>query len=195
MINETVILLFPFEDYSKHRLARHLPSYLGYQDHMIPHFYEPLQRIFSRLIVYDYPKRQTETGVRAVNEESIELVRKEHPKYHFITICTDLIPPTLDGKKTQTRRVIKPQNGVLVRDTAENFYSGLKEIFEKRHLFDSGKIRNAIMDYSWEKIVKENVKPYIEKSATKNLSLATTPFALPPRGCAWTSAPSQKATR
>jgi len=81
MINETVILLFPFEDYSKHRLARHLPSYLGYQDHMIPHFYEPLQRIFSRVIVYDYPKRQTEIGVRGVNEELIELVRKEHPKY------------------------------------------------------------------------------------------------------------------
>lgn len=81
MINETVILLTPFEDCTKHRLARHLPSYLGRLEHLIPYFYEPLQKIFSKVIVYDYPKRQIEIGVRAINEEVIELVEREHPKY------------------------------------------------------------------------------------------------------------------
>lgn len=81
--------------------------------------------------------------------------------------------PVVATHTPENQKATEPQNGVLVGDTAEDFYSGLKEIFEKRHLFDSGKIRNAIMDYSWEKIVKENVKPYIEKSAIEILNKNT----------------------
>jgi len=81
MINETAILLTPYEDCSKHRLAKHVGNYLRQIYSWELYFCEPLQRVFSRVIVYDYPKRQTEIGVKAVNEEIIELVRKEHPKY------------------------------------------------------------------------------------------------------------------
>jgi len=81
MINETAVLLAAFEDCSGHRLAKHIGDYLRLTTPSKLYFYEPLQRIFSKVIVYDYPKRQTEIGVKAVNEEIIELVREEHPKY------------------------------------------------------------------------------------------------------------------
>ena len=81
MINETAILLTPYEDCSKHRLAKHVGNYLRQIYSWELYFCEPLQRVFSRVIIYDYPKRQTEIGVKAVNEEIIELVRREHPKY------------------------------------------------------------------------------------------------------------------
>ena len=81
MINETIILLAGLEDLSEHRLAKHFSSRLA---HYFPHdinFYEPLQEAFSRVIPYDFIKRTLEIGVKGVNEEIIELVRKEHPKY------------------------------------------------------------------------------------------------------------------
>jgi spore maturation protein CgeB len=80
MINETIILLSPYEDCSKHRLAKHV----GYLKVAVPFdvcFYQPLKRVFSRVVLYDYLKRMVEVGVRGVNEEIIELVGKEHPKY------------------------------------------------------------------------------------------------------------------
>ena len=81
MINETVILLTPLEDCSKHRLSEHLGQPLVLTSPFDLYWYKPLQKVFSKVIAYDYPKRQTEIGVRAVNKEVIELVRKELPKY------------------------------------------------------------------------------------------------------------------
>ena len=81
MINDTIILLSRLEDCSGHRLSKHFSDRLA---HYFPHrvnFYEPLLKIFSKVIPYDFTKRTTEIGVRGVNEEIIELVRKEHPKY------------------------------------------------------------------------------------------------------------------
>lgn len=82
MINETIILLTPFEDCSNHRLAK----YVIYLKSMraVPFdvcFYQPLKKIFPKVIVYDYLNRMIEIGVREVNQEIIELVRKERPKY------------------------------------------------------------------------------------------------------------------
>ena len=80
MINETIVLLTPLEDCSNHRLAKHM-DFLRLTTSFDLYFYKPLQKIFSKVIVYDYVKRQTEIGVKGINEEVIELVRKEHPKY------------------------------------------------------------------------------------------------------------------
>jgi len=51
----------------------------------------------------------------------------------------------------------------LIGENPEDFYLGLKEIFDRRRLFDSGNIRNASMDYTWENIVQDNLKNYLEK--------------------------------
>jgi len=71
--------------------------------------------------------------------------------------------PVLATNTSENRKVIEQGNGVLVGDTAEDFYSGLKTIFAKRRLFDSAKIRNKAMGFSWENIVQNNLKAYIEK--------------------------------
>lgn len=97
MINETVILLIPFEDYSKHRLAKYIASYLGAGYPFNLYYYEPLKKIFPRVIVYDYVKRMTEIGIKAVNEEIFHLVRKEHPKYLiWISVSYEFLESTSD---------------------------------------------------------------------------------------------------
>ncbi len=79
MINETVILLTRLEDCSEHRLAKHINLELNVPFYL--NFFKALQEIFSKVIIFDWQKRMTEIGVKGVNEEVIELVRKEHPKY------------------------------------------------------------------------------------------------------------------
>ncbi|MFC1948654.1 glycosyltransferase [Chloroflexota bacterium] len=81
MINETIILLTPLEDCSKHRLAKHIDSRLILSVPFDICFYQPLQKLFSKVILYDYLKRMVEVGVKDVNREIIELVRKERPQY------------------------------------------------------------------------------------------------------------------
>jgi glycosyltransferase involved in cell wall biosynthesis len=70
--------------------------------------------------------------------------------------------PVLATNTSENRKVIEPENGVLVGDIAEDFYSGLKAIYEKRNLFDSAKIRNKAMGYTWENIVRDNLVRYLE---------------------------------
>ena len=82
MINETVILLLPrCEDCSEHRLSKYVSDYSELITRLYLNFYKPLQKVFSKVIPYDYTKRMTEIGVKGINEEIIALVRKEHPKY------------------------------------------------------------------------------------------------------------------
>ena len=81
-INETVILLTPFEDCSKHRLSKYkIGDYLVLSVPFNACFYQPLQKIFSKVVLYDYLKRMIEVGVKGVNQEVIGLVREECPKY------------------------------------------------------------------------------------------------------------------
>ncbi|MFC2051115.1 glycosyltransferase [Chloroflexota bacterium] len=79
-INETIILLTPFKDYSTHRLSKYI-SYLRLSVPFDVCFYQPLQKIFSRVLLYDYLKRMVEVGVKSMNREVVQLVREEHPKF------------------------------------------------------------------------------------------------------------------
>lgn len=85
IINETIIQITEFEDCSRHRLAKQecVRNYLRLGSCREEYFYKPLQKIFSKVIVYDYIKRTTEIGVKGINEEIIDIVRQEHPKYVF----------------------------------------------------------------------------------------------------------------
>jgi len=71
--------------------------------------------------------------------------------------------PVIATKTSENNLVIKPENGVLVKDTAEDFCAGLKAIYGKRHLFDSAQIRKKAMGYTWENITKGNMKPYLDR--------------------------------
>lgn len=83
MRNETILLLTPVENFSDHDLAKyaHMYEYLLVPVRFDKYFYEPLKSIFSRVILYDYVKRMIEVGVKNVNKEIIEIVRRDRPKY------------------------------------------------------------------------------------------------------------------
>lgn len=83
MINKTIVLIVQLEDFSNNRLARHFSHKLA---HLFPHdvnFYQPMQEVFSKVIHYDIIRRTIEIGVRGVNEEIVELVKKENAEYVF----------------------------------------------------------------------------------------------------------------
>lgn len=73
--------------------------------------------------------------------------------------------PVLATNTSENRLVIQAENGVLVEDTAEDFYAGLKAVFENRHQFDSAKIRREAVGYTWENVVKINMQPYFNTIA------------------------------
>jgi len=81
MITETILLLTPYEDCSKYKLAKYFKYKLVISIPIDICFYQPLQNIFSKVILYDYWKKSVEIGIKGTNNEIIELIRKEHPKY------------------------------------------------------------------------------------------------------------------
>lgn len=73
----------------------------------------------------------------------------------------------LGTNTSENRKVIKPQNGVVVGETADNFYAGLKSIFKNRRQLDSAKIRIEAMGYTLEDIVRKNLLVYLSKIRAK----------------------------
>ena len=107
MINETVIFLSLLEDCSEHRLAKYIPGHLKFNTDIDMTFHQPLPKIFSKVIHYDFAKRMTEIGARGVNEEVIELVRKERPKYViWLSAMYELLESTFDSIRQEGSRVI-----------------------------------------------------------------------------------------
>ena len=97
MINETVILLARLEDCSQHRLAKYIAGNLELNANIDLYFNEPLQKVFSKVIACDFTRRITEIGVKGMNEEIIQLVRKERPKYVvWLSAMYELLESTLD---------------------------------------------------------------------------------------------------
>lgn len=98
-MDKTILLLAHYynrED-ANHRLLRHIIkdrcSYYPWDLYL----YEPLKKIFSRVIVYDYLKRRAEIGIEAMNDEITALVRNEHPEYLlWPSFYDDIEPSTLD---------------------------------------------------------------------------------------------------
>lgn len=70
--------------------------------------------------------------------------------------------PVIATRTTENRRVITDTNGLLIDDTAEGFASGLAEMVRRRNQLDSDQIREASLEFTWERIVLENLHPYLE---------------------------------
>jgi len=99
VINNTIILLIHYYDPEErnHPLLKNIiKNWCGIYLPFNLYFGEPLQKIFSKAIIYDYLKREAEIGIRAVNEEIIDLVKKERPKYALWAAWQyDVLPSTL----------------------------------------------------------------------------------------------------
>ncbi len=54
-----------------------LGAYLNFEDR----FVRPLQTVFSKVWVFDYLKRRTQVSHQQLNQEILELVRRERPTY------------------------------------------------------------------------------------------------------------------
>ena len=72
--------------------------------------------------------------------------------------------PVIATDTTENRRVINHENGVLVDDTPEAFNKGLLELYQRSNKFDSIKIKETCLIFSWENIISGNLVPFLESS-------------------------------
>jgi glycosyltransferase involved in cell wall biosynthesis len=62
----------------------------------------------------------------------------------------------------ENARVINKSNGVLIPDTPEGFSEGLRQIVAARLQFNSGSIQRSVGEYSWDAIVQQTLRPYLD---------------------------------
>ncbi len=108
MINETIALLLPrFENCSEHRFSKYVSDYSELIERLYHYRYEPLQKIFAKVIPYDYTKRMFEIGVKGSNQEIVELVRKERPKYVlWLSAAYEFLPSTFESIREEGSIVV-----------------------------------------------------------------------------------------
>jgi glycosyltransferase involved in cell wall biosynthesis len=97
-----------------------------------------------------------------------------------INIIYDAQPPTktfeyilagmvvIATNTTENRRVINKINGVLIKDTANDFYLGLKEIYDNRTKYNADSIRQTCVNYQWDNIVKKYLCTYLKAMLTNS---------------------------
>jgi glycosyltransferase involved in cell wall biosynthesis len=69
--------------------------------------------------------------------------------------------PVLATNTSENRCLIDNTNGVLIEDTPDGFYQGLKELYARRHSFNSEKIRARAQDlHTWEHITTRKLIPF-----------------------------------
>ena len=69
--------------------------------------------------------------------------------------------PVIATGTYENRMIVNEVNGVIVKDTSEDFCNGLMNIYNRRNSFNSSAIRKSVEDYTWEKIVNTSLKPYL----------------------------------
>lgn len=71
--------------------------------------------------------------------------------------------PVIATATTENKKVVNESNGVLIRDTPEDFCRGLEEMCQRRHQYDPEAIQRSCPECSWHRIVHRNFIPYIEE--------------------------------
>lgn len=61
------------------------------------------------------------------------------------------------------RDVITSDNGILIKDTPEDFARALESIYEHKVFFNEVNIRNTLNAYQWENIVDKYLKPILDQ--------------------------------
>ncbi len=74
--------------------------------------------------------------------------------------------PVIATNTSENAAVITEHNGLLIDDTPEAFYGGLKKLAQTRVAYSSNGIRADALKYSWEAIVRSNLVPYLDSLIT-----------------------------
>jgi len=71
--------------------------------------------------------------------------------------------PCIATKTSENIKLITTENGVLCEDNPESFSNALEKMMLKKSNFNSKLIRESLVDYSWENIVKNTLKPILNR--------------------------------
>lgn len=69
--------------------------------------------------------------------------------------------PVLATNTSENRCLVDDANGVLIDDTPEGFYQGLRELFARRQQFNSEEIRAGAQIHTWEYITRRKLMPWL----------------------------------
>jgi len=72
--------------------------------------------------------------------------------------------PVIATATSENKLVLDHDNGVLIEDSPDGFYSGLKLLYERTSSYNSGTICSAASKYRWESIV-DNLGKYLDDIA------------------------------
>ena len=53
--------------------------------------------------------------------------------------------------------IVNDLNGVIIKDTPEDFCAGLINFYNRRNSYNSSAIRKSVEAFTWENIVKSNL--------------------------------------
>ena len=70
--------------------------------------------------------------------------------------------PVLATGTVENRRLLTESNGVVTGDSEDAVFAGLRSLLAKRYSFKSSEICRTVQQYSWENIIYNNCKPYLE---------------------------------
>src|SRR5690554_3563555 len=62
----------------------------------------------------------------------------------------------------ENRALINQRNGVICKDNRKGFADALNHVLSNQLNYDSKEIRSTLKSFTWEKIVRNNLKPYID---------------------------------
>lgn len=69
--------------------------------------------------------------------------------------------PVIATNTMENRYILNEENGILIDDTSDEVYMGLKKIMQNRTGYQSDKIKSTCEKFHWKKIVKDNFCPYL----------------------------------
>lgn len=99
--------------------------------------------------------------------------------YIPITDFFDCQPPTktyeyilsgmavLATKTSENAKIVNAINGKLIEDNSDSFYEGLCHLYRSRSNFNSTHIRDTASNQTWEKIILNNLYPYLDGLLSK----------------------------
>ena len=69
----------------------------------------------------------------------------------------------LATRTKENERIATAENGVLIEDSPDAVYAGLRMIYERRDRYDLKAIQEHMQRYEWSRIVDVHLRPYLDE--------------------------------